>query len=53
MLIVQVQTSQANTKRYFRKAEFLLREAELLCTIASLHTGFAYPKEVRFRSTGL
>ncbi|ORX40242.1 alpha-mannosidase [Kockovaella imperatae] len=38
-------TTQSNTKRNFRKSENLLREAELFSTLASIHTGYSYPKE--------
>ena len=44
-------TTQSNTKRNFRKSENLLREAELFSTLASIHTGFSYPKEVSPTST--
>ncbi|KAJ2302857.1 Glycoside hydrolase, 38 vacuolar alpha mannosidase, partial [Coemansia sp. RSA 2706] len=41
-------TSQSNNKLWNRQSEFLLRDAELLSTVASLgaeHSDFAYPKE--------
>ena len=38
-------TTQSNTKRNFRKSEVALREVELFSTLASIHTGFSYPKE--------
>lgn len=41
-------TTQANNKRNNRKSEFLLREIELLATLATLHgsdKGYQYPKE--------
>ncbi|RDW74052.1 putative alpha-mannosidase [Coleophoma crateriformis] len=38
-------TTQANNKRNNRKAEIMLRDIELLATIASIKSGFKYPKE--------
>ena len=38
-------TTQAAVKRYNRKLEFALRNAEFLSAIASLETGTAYPHE--------
>jgi alpha-mannosidase len=41
-------TTQANNKRNNRKAEFLLREIELLSTLATVHdsnSGYKYPKK--------
>ncbi|KAI5862193.1 glycoside hydrolase family 38 protein [Durotheca rogersii] len=39
-------TTQANNKRYNRQSEFLLRELELLATVASLKDStYKYPKE--------
>jgi alpha-mannosidase len=41
-------TTQANNKRNNRKAEFLLREIELLATLATIHDsdgGYKYPKK--------
>ncbi|MEZ0074260.1 alpha-mannosidase [Planotetraspora sp. GP83] len=38
-------TSQARTKAGNRRSEHLLREAELWCATAAVHTGFAYPHE--------
>ncbi|MCD9141199.1 alpha-mannosidase [Streptomyces albireticuli] len=38
-------TSQARTKRGNRRAEHLLREAELWAATAAVRTGFAYPYE--------
>ncbi len=36
-------TSQARTKKGNRRSEHLLREAELWCSLAALHSGFEYP----------
>jgi alpha-mannosidase len=38
-------TSQARTKAGNRRSEHLLREAELWCATAAVHTGFDYPYE--------
>lgn len=38
-------TSQSNNKRNNRKSEILLRDIELLATLASLKTKYKYPKE--------
>jgi len=38
-------TTQADNKRNNRKAEFLLRDIELLATVASLRAQYKYPKE--------
>ena len=38
-------TTQANNKRNNRKSEFLLRDIELLATLASLTGDYKYPKE--------
>lgn len=48
-----VQTSQARTKRKFRVSEHLIREAEYVSTLASIHTKYSYPKEVSFYFPGL
>ncbi|KAL3423580.1 glycosyl hydrolase family 38 [Phlyctema vagabunda] len=38
-------TTQANNKRNNRKAEIMLRDIEQLASIASIKSGFKYPKE--------
>ncbi|KAH6671434.1 glycosyl hydrolases family 38 N-terminal domain-containing protein [Halenospora varia] len=38
-------TTQANNKRNNRKSEIMLRDIELLATLASIKSGYKYPKE--------
>jgi len=38
-------TTQANNKRNNRKSEIMLRDIELLATLASVKTGYKYPKK--------
>ncbi|KAL2072506.1 hypothetical protein VTL71DRAFT_11849 [Oculimacula yallundae] len=38
-------TTQANNKRNNRKSEIMLRNVELLATLASIKSGYKYPKE--------
>ncbi|KAI9053480.1 hypothetical protein LZ554_002436 [Drepanopeziza brunnea f. sp. 'monogermtubi'] len=38
-------TTQANNKRSNRRSEIMLRDVELLATIASIKSGYKYPKE--------
>ncbi len=37
-------TTQSKTKKYVRKLEFMLREAEIWCSLATVY-GYEYPKE--------